>query len=267
MEYKLRESPLPGGAPAVAACLRIVGACVVVTALLLLAGCGDAARDCTPQNNCFELANGDRNCHPGFTWADPNDTSNYQCVPISDGGSAGGGGDAGSESDAPGIDVKDRRQVLRKRPFHCGDGKCEPPWETKGNCAVDCGASRASVCGDGSCDQGESCGNCSKDCGPCLKDTFGGTCGDGSCDDGESCQSCPKDCGPCGGKDAYSAPDCGPYDIYCYDGGSSSSSSGGSNNGSCAGQCGKYDSGWTCQCDSACEQYGDCCPDKKALCG
>ncbi|MEK6942802.1 MAG: hypothetical protein AABX00_01940 [Nanoarchaeota archaeon] len=36
---------------------------------------------------------------------------------------------------------------------------------------------------------------------------------------------------------------------------------------SCAGRCGNYDSAKSCQCDSACANYGDCCSDKKTVCG
>ena len=36
--------------------------------------------------------------------------------------------------------------------------------------------------------------------------------------------------------------------------------------GSCEGKCGKYDGEATCQCDSGCEQYDDCCPDWEKLC-
>jgi sugar lactone lactonase YvrE len=32
-------------------------------------------------------------------------------------------------------------------------------------------------------------------------------------------------------------------------------------------KCGKFEKGATCQCDSACKKYGDCCPDIDKLCG
>ncbi len=41
-------------------------------------------------------------------------------------------------------------------------------------------------CGNGKCEGGENCANCSQDCGGC--------CGNGACDNGESCDSCPNDC-------------------------------------------------------------------------
>jgi hypothetical protein len=42
------------------------------------------------------------------------------------------------------------------------------------------------TCGNGTCDAGETCANCSPDCGAC--------CGNGACDNGENCGSCPADC-------------------------------------------------------------------------
>ena len=41
---------------------------------------------------------------------------------------------------------------------------------------------------------------------------------------------------------------------------------GGGGGASCEGRCGNFTAGATCQCDSACAQYGDCCADKAALC-
>jgi hypothetical protein len=65
-------------------------------------------------------------------------------------------------------------------------------------------------CGDGACDDGETCATCSEDCGSCGPDEAGSrppmdsgsSCGNGSCDDGETCSTCPADCGNCPGKDA-----------------------------------------------------------------
>ena len=37
--------------------------------------------------------------------------------------------------------------------------------------------------------------------------------------------------------------------------------------GSCEGKCGKYDSNATCQCDTGCKEYGDCCADIDEVCG
>jgi hypothetical protein len=47
------------------------------------------------------------------------------------------------------------------------------------------------VCGDGTCNSGETCSTCSQDCGPCNY------CGDGRCTSTETCSSCQQDCGQC----------------------------------------------------------------------
>lgn len=56
------------------------------------------------------------------------------------------------------------------------------------------GGGGGSVCGDGGCDEGESCSNCASDCGSCSAPTF---CGDGACNGSESCSTCASDCGAC----------------------------------------------------------------------
>jgi subtilisin family serine protease len=48
------------------------------------------------------------------------------------------------------------------------------------------------VCGDGACEAGESCGSCNVDCGPCPIE-----CGNSICESGETCLTCGTDCGPC----------------------------------------------------------------------
>ena len=70
----------------------------------------------------------------------------------------------------------------------CGDGVCEEG-ESCYACPEDCGE----CCGNGVCepDYGEDCATCEADCGPC--------CGNGVCeaDRGEDCTTCEEDCGPC----------------------------------------------------------------------
>jgi hypothetical protein len=73
-------------------------------------------------------------------------------------------------------------------PTVCGDGLCNAG-ESCGSCSQDCGA--CPVCGDGWCDWTETCGTCSQDCGACP------ACGDGTCNGSETCGSCSQDCGAC----------------------------------------------------------------------
>mgnify|MGYP001988198473 CR=1 FL=1 len=58
-------------------------------------------------------------------------------------------------------------------------------------------------------------------------------CGNGKCE-GDEKKTCPSDCG---------AP-----------------------KGSCKGKCGQFTSGATCQCDTQCKTYKDCCPDYDKVC-
>ena len=84
----------------------------------------------------------------------------------------------------------------------CGDGYCATP-EGCAGCPDDCGACPA--CGDGVCGTDETCAGCPIDCGPCLD------CGDGVCALAEGCLSCPADCGACAGDC------CSPGDPGCDD--------------------------------------------------
>jgi len=47
-------------------------------------------------------------------------------------------------------------------------------------------------CGDGACNNGETCTSCAGDCGACSS-----YCGDSTCDEDESCSTCSDDCGAC----------------------------------------------------------------------
>lgn len=52
-------------------------------------------------------------------------------------------------------------------------------------------ATAGTICGDGTCDPGETTSNCAPDCPPPPSN---GGCGNGSCDSGESAATCPLDC-------------------------------------------------------------------------
>lgn len=81
----------------------------------------------------------------------------------------------------------------------CGDATCNGG-ETCQTCEQDCGACPPE-CGDASCNGLESCVTCVADCGECPPG-----CGDGTCNGSETCQVCPQDCGAC-------PPECG--DLVC----------------------------------------------------
>ncbi len=122
-------------------------------------------------------------------------------------------------------------------------------------------------CGNGACDEGESCYSCPGDCGDCN------LCGDTFCGEQETCQSCPADCGPCeecgdgecvAAEDCYSCPpDCG-YCPECGDG-----ICGEMENcfacpddcGECVGNCGDGECGANETCNTCAEDCGECCGD------
>jgi hypothetical protein len=99
-----------------------------------------------------------------------------------------GSADGGTE-DGPGGDVITPPEG--SPPPTCGDGRCDDN-ETCNTCALDCGPCPS--CGNGKCDNGETCSSCPMDCGDCA------TCGDGKCTmPQENCQNCAPDCGACPG--------------------------------------------------------------------
>ena len=81
---------------------------------------------------------------------------------------------------------------------YCGDGDCNND-ETCDICSDDCGTCQIiEVCGNGICDFNE-------DSSSCLQDCPVEYCGDGACNNNEDCSICPSDCGVCD-------------DSYCGDG-------------------------------------------------
>jgi V8-like Glu-specific endopeptidase len=73
----------------------------------------------------------------------------------------------------------------------CGDGTCDAG-ETA-TCPQDCGARNPDpVCGNGTCEIGEDSSTCPQDCAGRTPDPV---CGNGTCEIGESSTSCPGDCG------------------------------------------------------------------------
>jgi hypothetical protein len=72
----------------------------------------------------------------------------------------------------------------------CGDGTCDET-ESCVLCPSDCTCTGG--CGDGVCDVEEGCFSCAADCGACDD-----VCGDERCGGFENCEICAADCGACG---------------------------------------------------------------------
>lgn len=94
-------------------------------------------------------------------------------------------------------------------PPVCGDGSCDLG-ESPCNCKPDCGppaSASACVCGNGICGPGESCSSCPGDCGSCLPPSTG-VCGNATCETekGETCFNCSDDCGLCPVFDSVGGP-------------------------------------------------------------
>ena len=73
------------------------------------------------------------------------------------------------------------------------DFECHEGYRKEGNACVSNQAD-SPYCGDGECNNGETCESCEDDCGKCETEP---KCGDGECNNGETCESCEADCGKC----------------------------------------------------------------------
>lgn len=144
---------------------------------------------------------------------------------------------------------------------YCGDFICQDGCpQGLSTCPEDCEdecAPQGPVCGNGTCDAGESCATCPE----CCSD--GPTCGANGCEAGENCSNCPGDCGSCSGcgdgtcsaaENCSTCPgDCGACaSLYCGDG----SCNNGETCSSCAADCGAC-SGAFCG-DGTCNGTEDC---------
>ena len=85
------------------------------------------------------------------------------------------------------------------------------------------------------------CGQCGElfpwECGDCTPDCAGKACGD---------DSCGGSCGVCGWDESCQGGQCVADPVET---------------SSCADACGGYETGASCQCDTNCFSYGDCCAD------
>ena len=86
----------------------------------------------------------------------------------------------------------------------CGDGSCDGG-ETTASCAADCKETTGPKCGNETCEEGESPTTCPADCKAAPK------CGNELCEAGESYATCPTDC------QCKSNADCGTGKV-CTDG-------------------------------------------------
>jgi hypothetical protein len=151
----------------------------------------------------------------------------------------GGGGGAGACKNAADCDDKDKCTNDYCMGNQCMNLKIP-------NCSNGGGGGGAAGCKTPvDCDDKDKCttdmcnpitGKCSNTKIPGCSNGGGATpaaCGDGKCEGNEKL-TCPSDCG---------AP-----------------------KGSCKGKCGKFTTGATCQCDTQCKTYKDCCPDYSQVC-
>jgi len=89
--------------------------------------------------------------------------------------------------------------IIRPPPTSCGNGVCDEG-ESCDTCSADCCAPPpppAAICGNSICEVGEDCRSCSQDCGICPPPPTNTICGNGICELGEDCTSCSLDCGLC----------------------------------------------------------------------
>ncbi len=122
----------------------------------------------------------------------------------------------------------------------CGNGACDEG-ESCYSCPGDCGD--CNLCGDTFCGAQETCQSCAADCGPCED------CGDGDCAAPEDCHSCPPDCGyceDCGDGVCGELENCFACPADC---------------GDCVGNCGDGECGANETCNTCAEDCGECCGD------
>ncbi len=168
--------------------------------------CGDGV--CDAGENCVSCS-ADCGCAGGATC----DTTWGVCVAGScppDCGPPSCGAAGGNTCGAPGSSVCDGRPLLASYdcaiccfipPPVCGNLSCDPG-ETAWGCPSDCGCGAPFACLDQApagcwCDAacveaGDCCPDACAECGACQPG-----CPDGSCAGGENCYSCPDDCGSC----------------------------------------------------------------------
>lgn len=132
------------------------------------------------------------------------------------------------------------------------------------------------VCGDGKCDSPENKLNCSKDCTTepsatqqCIFDKcnkqYTDCFGDAACLKAVACYNQQQSVQQCSAGSQSTATKlqsmltCGQQQ-GCFGGTTPTPTA------SCAGKCGQFQQGASCQCTTLCTQFGNCCSDYAALC-
>lgn len=131
----------------------------------------------------------------------------------------------------------------------CGNGTCEAG-ESAASCAKDCGTVSTPVCGNGKCETGETAASCPGDCGAVLTQ-----CGNGVCETGETTASCPGDCPSAGAKCGNGVCEAGETAKSCPADCSVVTPTG----NYCDTHCTVDQQPSGCYCDDQCSNYGDCC--------
>lgn len=148
--------------------------------------------------------------------------------------------------------------------LHCDrDSEFEDEFNINTQCLDTCSPLKYNDCREATtcaCDSGVACeGTCTCDCDWVDVGGCGGTVGNLECEWNEVPQtlSCnPSGCNSgnkCDARDENecpSPPEPEPIPLN-----------------SCEGRCGNFDPDASCQCDSACTGFGDCCGDKQEVCG
>ncbi len=136
----------------------------------ILAKCQQQANSCMNSTNCHQAFACDQTCAPGDTVCE------QKCV-------AGKSNKTKTTLNNLNTCIANGKCLNSGPPAVCGNGTCESG-ETNATCPADC----PPVCGDGVCNGTETSATCPGDCPPPP------VCGDGVCNGTETTATCPGDC-------------------------------------------------------------------------
>lgn len=240
--------------------LFVLSLCALALASLAVAGCGDDPQATNPAGQYVADANDSGSIQ--FDVGQPGDTgSATKDVAVAPKDTATGPEDTGNTT----VDAGTMPSCVGK----CGGYdaaapcQCNSSCEAKGDCCPDyaavCKADEDVTTTDAGGDGGGGGLSCA---GICGKYVSGAAC---QCDDG--CSGYGDCCDDydtlCADADAVGTDTTKADTATTPDAGSADAASG----PSCVGQCGKFNSNSSCQCDGNCKQFGDCCGDYDAVCG